>query len=168
MQHNISVTDSSSPLPVDLQSHIADIIKSAGAPYTPMTTTGVSNPWLNKAIPTDVTGVVIKSTHGEGMSWKKGTLQEVIPQLAKCQQKKHKDLICYGYRPLLELGGKGNLVRIFPDNPETVFVYLSNEELDLFEDATEPTTEEIHLLVMCEGKFLELLKYLEKSKLIEV
>lgn len=167
MHHNISVTDSSSLTPTDLQSHIADIMKSAGAPYTPIGTSGVSNPWLNKVIPTGQPAV-IKSTLGEGMGWKKGTIQEVIPQFAKCQQKKHRDLTCYGYRPLLEMGGKGNLVRIFPDNPETVFVYLSNEELDLFEDATEPTTEEIHLLVMCEGKFLELLKHLEKSKLIEV
>lgn len=136
---------------------------------------GMSGPWVSAGLAPGVQPQGIQGIQGSvgdrgtglEMIWKDAPLKEV-PLWGLAYPLEERERLCYGYRPLLPLSSSLVVVKLFPTSEHFVFAMFQKEEVEIFTDATAPTTEEIHALVMFHGKWLTLLKYLEKAKLIEV
>lgn len=131
---------------------------------------GISGPWVTGVQPQGIQGIrgsVGDRGTGLEMIWKDAPLKEV-PLWGLAYPLEERERLCYGYRPLLTLSSSLVVVKLFPTSEHFVFAMFQKEEVEIFTDATAPTTEEIHALVMFHGKWLTLLKYLEKSGLIDV
>lgn len=132
-------------------------------------TTNMGTPSQNIWSNNDLRTLEVRSTTGQGVVWKDLPLKDTNHIGRLTYPLLERERMCYGYRPLLaELHSPVVFVKVFPDSDHFVFAMFGKEEIEIFGDATIPTTEEIHALVMFNGKWLTLLKYLEKAELIDV
>lgn len=150
---------------------VGKLISQLGNPFPTHLPTGVGKgigapggPWVTKDT------MEVRTSTGQGVIWRDVPLKDVANHVGRlAYPRKERERVCYGYRPLLaELNSPLAVVKLFPDSSHFVFAMFGKDEIEIFGDATEPTTEEIHALVMFNGKWLTLLKYLEKAELIDV